>query len=463
MDDLNNYGEVILTPRTAASNALRRPKPRHIFWGVPCHSAPATPRKVSELIEQSDDLEPDSDVAAGTKKRPPQRKPSPVGLRNNCLMRKRRLSSTEDQRPHATTRPCCHLNLPARNSGDGATISFGLLSLIDLLKDGHALTCEGSAASSRRKLFEPTPSPATSGTSLPFNHQPLHYLQGDNWSCGYRNLQMLISGMMPSLTPIFPKIPTVREIQGTMETMWSLGRDKRNANHHQYSLEGKTTWIGTVEVWSYLSFMRVDAIIVQFIKTKENRAMLGKFVWAYFSRICGQSGCSCNGCCSGGSRLATPVLYSLEYANHLLRKSSNLGANVKAGEGGSAQRCDCSLPPLYLQWKGHSATVVGVRKMSNGTYNLLIFCPQKHKLSSAKDAMATELARRESTNGARTAESRSCDKLFVSSLIELLSTKLQRKDCQVLLSTARIISDEESARRKSCGKYVGFLDAAPRK
>ena len=146
MDDLNNYGEVISTPRTAASNALRRPKPRHIFWGVPCHSAPATPRKVSELIEQSDDLEPDSDVAAGTKKRPPQRKPSPVGLRNNCLMRKRRLSSTEDQRPHATTRPCCHLNLPARNSGDGATISFGLLSLIDLLKDGHALTCEGSAA-----------------------------------------------------------------------------------------------------------------------------------------------------------------------------------------------------------------------------------------------------------------------------------------------------------------------------
>ncbi|KAL9183355.1 hypothetical protein ACHAXT_005142 [Thalassiosira profunda] len=472
MDDLNNYGEVLSTPTVAANNGLYHPKPRTNFGGVlddgtSCHGA-CTPRKVSELIDLSTDDSDDSEpgVAAG-RKRPPQRKPSPVGgPRNNCsspLMRKRRLS-TNEHRPHATIRSSCHLHLPARNSGDGARISFGLLSLIDLLKDGNALTCEGSAASSRRKLFESTPSPATStATSIPFNHQPLHYLQGDNWSCGFRNLQMLISGMMPTLTPIFPRVPTVREIQRTMETLWSRGWDKRNADHHQSSLAGKTTWIGTVEVWSYLSFMRVDAIIVQFIKTPESRAMLGKFAWAYFGRACGQFGCACGGRGSGGNRLAAPLMCSAEYADQLLRKVSDPGANAKAGEGASVPRCDCSLPPLYLQWEGHSVTVVGVRKMGNGTYNLLIFCPQKHKLSSeAKDAMATELARRESTNGARTAESRRCDKL-VSSLIELSTNKLQRKDCQVLLSTARIISDEESARRKSCGKDVGFLDAAPRK
>jgi hypothetical protein len=70
-----------------------------------------------------------------------------------------------------------------------------------------------------------------------------------------------------------------------MEELWRHGFDVRNAEHHGHSLVGKQTWIGTVEVWSFLSYKRVDSTIVQFIKTARNRALLGKFVWAYFSKF----------------------------------------------------------------------------------------------------------------------------------------------------------------------------------
>ena len=151
-----------------------------------------------------------------------------------------------------------HVNLPPRGTRDGATVTFGLLGLVDVLKDGNTLTCEGDPAASMTKLLEPVRGPppshnhSTSSSScpIPYNRQPLHYLQNDNWSCGYRNLQMLISGMMPTLSGVFPGgVPCIEEIQRTMEELWGRGYDCRNAEHHGRSLVGKKTWIGTVEVW----------------------------------------------------------------------------------------------------------------------------------------------------------------------------------------------------------------------
>ncbi len=180
-----------------------------------------------------------------------------------------------------TTTTHSYLNIPSWNCpSDGATITFGLLSLIDIaLKDGNAiLTCEGSVASSQNKLLRrspihhhPMPPPssfivsyASSSSSLssstagyhyrhqnlPYNHQPFHYLQHDNWSCAYRNLQMVLSSMMPSLLSLFLQgVPCIEEIQRTMEILWSRGYDLRNAEHHKYTLVGKKSWIGAVEVW----------------------------------------------------------------------------------------------------------------------------------------------------------------------------------------------------------------------
>jgi hypothetical protein len=182
-----------------------------------------------------------------------------------------------------------YINLPSRTCPrDGATITFGLLSLIDIVckeksKDGRTtiLTCEGSATASRNKLLNNTPchqhcmTPRAASTSssqsssstadyhhhhLPYyNHQPFHYLQHDNWSCGYRNLQMLLSSLMPTIlhhstsssscTSFSQGVPCIEEIQRTTEKLWSQGYDIRNAEHHKYSLVGKKTWIGAVEVW----------------------------------------------------------------------------------------------------------------------------------------------------------------------------------------------------------------------
>jgi len=318
--------------------------------------------------------------------------------------------------------------------------------------------------------------------------------------------------MLPRLSSIFPGgVPCIAEIQSAMETLWLRGFDRTNAEHHGHSLIGKKTWIGTVEVWSYLSFHRIDSIIVQFIKTKENRAMVGNFVWAYFSRKCGSFGCSScdnhhdeysndsSSSCRDDDMypppLASPILHSYEYASHLLRGISSEPATSSCVEeetttslrGGT--RCTCSLPPLYLQWEGHSVTIVGVRKNLNAnnnnnnnngqqpppsSYNLITFCPQKQQLPALKNKLLTELTRRENSNNSNNDPAGASNKnnhivphnnndpsskKFAKSVIELPASKLQNKDCQILLSTGRIIDEEESHRRKNCTKNVGFIDA----
>ena len=204
-----------------------------------------------------------------------------------------------------------YLNLPSRKCPrDGATITFGLPSLINvLLKEDdttthNTRTCEGSVESSRFKLKKRPPISSSSSSSssqdqnlllLPYyyyNHQPFHYLQHDNWSCGYRNLQMLLSSMMPTLqsqstsspssfytntttnatttaatatvsSSFSHGVPCIEEIQRTMELLWSQGYDIRNAEHHKYALVGKKTWIGAVEVW----YVSLQKSIVSFVSS----------------------------------------------------------------------------------------------------------------------------------------------------------------------------------------------------
>ncbi|MDB4430516.1 hypothetical protein N9140_01005 [bacterium] len=254
-----------------------------------------------------------------------------------------------------------------------------------------------------------------------------------------------------------------------------------------------------------MSFKCVDSIIIQFIKKEENRALLGKFVWAYFNRICGSVGCTC--CLNNSSStkgdddnnnnlhieknrknppLASPSVLASEYADNLLKEMGK--SDFDTGVGGEEpsyppSRCKCSLPPLYLQWDGHSVTVIGVKRIiginnSNGqqgpppSYTLIIFCPQK-KLGTIKCQLAKELhSRKNTTNGNGSSISSSTAAAAtttttqpysfgarIESLIELPADKLLHKDCQLLLSTAKVIDENESNRRKSCIQNIGFLNA----
>mmetsp|Transcript_13413 Transcript_13413/g.29131 ORF Transcript_13413/g.29131 Transcript_13413/m.29131 type:complete len:530 (+) Transcript_13413:81-1670(+) len=450
MDDGRDYSG---TPASMVMTKVKNKRPEPKQRGI----------SVIQSADGSDESDGEDDNGA-SKKRSLQRndrcKSGGSTEKSSPMIRKRtRRPSNNDSQSQL---PTCHLNLPSSRTQDGATITFGLLSLIDLLKDPkNTLTCEGNLASSNRKLFKPI-TPSSMSTTLPFNHQPFHYLQNDNWGCGFRNLQMLISSMMPALNSIFPEgVPSVEDIQRTMEILWSEGFDRSNAEHHKRSLTGKKTWIGTVEVWSYLSFKRVDSMIVQFIKTEENRAMIGKFVWAYFSRI-GAFGCPCDHYDSAaGSSLATSSMSSSMYAAHLLKEISKPKSDDVANFQGMGRMCKCSLPPLYLQWNGHSVTIVGVKRINNTTgnlpsFNLVIFCPQKNG-SYIKGILAREFNIRHNTDE-RPREQEQSEK-FVNSVIELPVTKLQGKDCQILLSTARIIDQAESNHRKSCTNNIGFLNA----
>ena len=261
---------------------------------------------------------------------------------------------------------------------------------------------------------------------------------------------------------------------------------------------------------SYLSFMRVDSIIVQFIKTSQNRALLGRFVWAYFDRVCpppfGCSSCQDGG---GGGRehwsvsmdrggsvrrsdaadpppLASPMLTSLEYADHLLReitKSNNTVDNDKEQQRGhQQQRCQCSIPPLYLQWEGHSVTVVGIKRLrgrqsssssftnttttttSPDLYSLIIFCPQKN-VANVKNAYIKEYHSRykhattEDDDYYLTNTKKKFGSSNNNSILELPATKLLQKDCQILLTTGKRIDEMESKRRTVCSNEVGFLNA----
>ena len=222
---------------------------------------------------------------------------------------------------------------------------------------------------------------------------------------------------------------------------------------------------------SYLSFMKVDSHIVQFIRTKEKRAMLGNFVWAYFKRACGDAGCSCieHHDNTHENALASPTGSSCAYAAAILKSISDTHDNNDDNSAGRdlnmrRYRCKCAIPSLYLQWDGHSVTITGIRKIggTNGqptTFNLITFCPMKNG-ATIKKLLANELSSKNVTTASQSQNKQSkINDKYVKSVIELPVSKLQNKDCQILLSTARIMSDEESRMRKSCTKHIGFHNA----
>mmetsp|Transcript_9789 Transcript_9789/g.20308 ORF Transcript_9789/g.20308 Transcript_9789/m.20308 type:complete len:329 (-) Transcript_9789:2-988(-) len=319
---------------------------------------------------------------------------------------------------------------------DGAVVTFGLLALIEELRDESTFTCTRNSLPAKNAINE----------SSSFPHQQLqHFSQNDNWSCGFRNLQMMLCSLIPKFHDIFPNgIPSLRELQTSLELLWTEGFDPDGAKHHKFKMVGKRTWIGTVEVWSYLVFRGIDATIVQFVKTQESRAALGKFVWAYFAKLFESDGCPFGGCGNRGGRnsgdlVSSKSMKSMQYVNQLLRiVKSSLGVTTR-----SDLSCKCPLPPLYLQWSGHSVTVVGIRKLSEDQYNLIVFDPMK-KGPFIKTKLLAQV------NG----EVMNAPNPL--SAVELPDHILRNKDCQILLCTGQLINDVD---REKCKSTISCVTA----
>ena len=194
--------------------------------------------------------------------------------------------------------------------------------------------------------------------------------------------------------------------------------------------------------------------------------------------------------CAMGGRYPTKATHPpcVEHADNLIRAITRPGfdsrlasaAGVRGSRTGRRRRrmCDCSLPPLYLQWEGHSVTVVGVRRVDDATsgnppsFALVVFCPQKN-VADIKGALAREFVASMggssddgfdfANDSERRPQSSSGDgggggRTFCS-VVELPASRLLQKDCQILLSAARVIDEGKSNMRKFCSSNLGFLNA----
>lgn len=281
---------------------------------------------------------------------------------NPYQIKKRSLSVTESDK--VVSKPSENLSSGQKClllfiSGDGMDNAKVTDDIVTLLKDiPNARSCVTSGAEPLRML---------------------HVQQRDKWSCGFRNLQMLLSSVIP-LLPYghsyyqqhpdsrdegYCSIPSVLRLQELMELSWDSGYDRQGAEHYHRKIVGSSKQIGATEVSNLLSFCGIENTVVQFITCLESRSLLGMFCLSYFSKhqLNHLHSCHCYQKSFGQS--------SQNLAQQLLFKS-------RSAQTGNATLCACPVLPLYLQWEGHSVTIVGVETEGRGELiikNLLVFDP----------------------------------------------------------------------------------------
>jgi Peptidase family C78 len=308
-----------------------------------------------------------------------------------------------------------HHDLVLLEAGDSGTISYGILERLD----------DGTASTARTCLATTTSGPQSSLQ---------HVQQPDRWSCGFRNMQMMLTGVIPHLPPthaVFQRIPrrtphatipSLLQLQRSMEEAWGDGFDPKGAEHYRWKMVGKRSWIGAVDVATLLCFLGLDATVVQFIKGRQSRELLPKFVRAHFEKLNGREGCPF---CPQGVRSRYCADGALQWAS------------LSVGEGGIPAlepACSCPVLPLYLQWEGHSVTVVGIE--ADGTF--LAYDPLKRGDQILTSASSTSSSSSPFSAGGHRERWKP---------IRLRQTRdLVNKDTQIVLCTLHSMSKDDRRR-----------------
>jgi Peptidase family C78 len=274
----------------------------------------------------------------------------------------------------------------------------------------------------------------------------LHIQQLDKWSCGFRNVQMLLSSVIPLLPTGHPyyqlhpdsreegycSIPSVLRLQELMEQSWAAGYDRQGAEHYHHKIVGSSKKIGAAEVSNLLSFCGIENAVIQFISCIESRSLLGPLCLSYFSKLQHNHFQSC---CRYQT---TSGKSSQALALHLLSIS-------KTAQTGGERLCTCPVLPLYLQWEGHSVTIVGVepdiRGERNGSVkNLLVFDP------SATGSMLKKSLQMRNLQPLR-----------------FPLSKLKGKDCQIIVISLEPLScAEQEQLKRSMRSVTAATDAVRR-
>ncbi len=338
---------------------------------------------------------------------------------------------------------------------DDGEVTTDLLSLLDKLCLPMAVTCTSRFnAQQLPSNFLPNDESNKSYCSLLLHH----IQQKDKWSCGFRNLQMLLTALLPyyhqmqtTSTEASPTrvidIPTVTELQNYLEECWAAGYDPRGAEHYQYRIVGKCSQIGAVEVSSVLTHqLGLDSTVIQFIKCIASRRLLPQFVWNYFHSTMGATN-QCYHC----RHLAT--MTASERAKSLLEKTPNWlsssvhqksSANHTASRSNKEEssRCHCPVLPLYLQWEGHSVTIVGIeQKSANGSATISTNAISNGHITSGMKLLVFDPGH----NGQIRKKELERGNPF---RMRLDCLKLCQKDCQIVMCVLRSLSQEEKMARK---------------
>jgi len=151
----------------------------------------------------------------------------------------------------------------------------------------------------------------------------------DYWTCGYRNVQILIGHLLQRKSSPLPQlfagaVPDVESLQVELERLWRLGYDPEGCQQLGGVVRGTQKWIGTSEACVLLRGQSVRCNIVAFRggDAVSAAAAVVEYAWRHF-----QGGIEAEG-----------------------SSSSQYGIKVS------------SRPPLYLQHDGHSRTIVGIQR-----------------------------------------------------------------------------------------------------
>lgn len=392
---------------------------------------------------------------------------SSVILSNPYLAKKRAFKSSTTEQLHTPTFQDVNVNaaknpsptLPLVVIRDDVTVTDDLLSLLDKINLPTAATCTN-------RWINRAPSNATS----PCCNMVLHHIQQrDKWSCGFRNLQMLLTAVLPYYrnmqTPCSDEtskhldnsnstvnvidIPTISELQTYLEEGWAAGYDPLGAAHYHFRIVGKSSQIGAVEVSSVLTHRwGLDSTVIQFIKCPESRQLLPHFVWNYFHSTLGTTH-ECHHCRRSKDMTTSEraKVLLLNRPPSTISTSYQNGSNVKGVSPPEHHRfstCLCPVLPLYLQWQGHSVTIVGIeRKQATSSTSGAAAAAAKRPIAASGmfllvfDPGHSGSARKKELERGNPARMR------------LDCQKLSHKDCQIVMCSLRLLSSAEKMTRKS--------------
>eukprot|EP01038_Epipyxis_sp_PR26KG_P008653 gene8653-11696_t len=120
------------------------------------------------------------------------------------------------------------------------------------------------------------------GLSIACDHFTQKGQVGWQWSCGYRNIQMICSSLLkyPQFYNVLfngnGKIPSISELQIWIENAWLAGFDPEGALHFGGKLHYSSKWIGATECATLLRYFGINAIVVDFYENSQNNNQSNK-------------------------------------------------------------------------------------------------------------------------------------------------------------------------------------------